>query len=606
MALLSLRDVSVGFGGTLVLEEISLQIERGERLGLLGRNGVGKSTLLKIIAGELAPDEGAIVRQQGLRVAYLTQEVPQDLAGTVAEVVAGGLDAARTAAGDDADEAWRGRLQLDTILARMQLDPAADFTQLSAGLKRRVLLARGLVCDPDIVLLDEPTNHLDTDAIAWLETALVRYNGTLVFVTHDRAFLRKLATRIIEIDRGRLIDWSCDYDTFTARKGAVLAAEASQQVEFDKKLAQEEAWIRQGIEARRTRNEGRVRALERLREQRRARREQPGALRIQTQEAERSGKLVLRAAGVSFGHGDAAVVRDLTTTIMRGDKVGIVGPNGSGKTTLLRLLIGELPPHAGTVRHGANLTIAYFDQLRAQLDEDRTVLDNVADGREFITVNGRPRHVIGYLQEFLFTPERARVYASTLSGGERNRLLLARLFARPANVLVLDEPTNDLDLETLELLEELLQEYEGTLLLVSHDRELLNNVVASTLALEEDGHVGEYAGGYDDWVRQRPAVGADAPTGPAPKAAPRPSAPERPRRLTFKERQELNALPGQIEALEAEQSRLYREMANPMIYQQRGEQVAQATARLAAIERELADAYARWEALEAVGARDPA
>ncbi len=606
MALLSLRDVSVGFGGTLVLEEISLQIERGERLGLLGRNGVGKSTLLKIIAGELAPDEGAIVRQQGLRVAYLTQEVPQDLAGTVAEVVAGGLDAARTADGDDADEVWRGRLQLDTILARMQLDPAADFTQLSAGLKRRVLLARGLVCDPDIVLLDEPTNHLDTDAIAWLETALARYNGTLVFVTHDRAFLRKLATRIIEIDRGRLIDWSCDYDTFTARKGAVLAAEASQQVEFDKKLAQEEAWIRQGIEARRTRNEGRVRALERLREQRRARREQPGALRIQTQEAERSGKLVLRAAGVSFGHGDAAVVRDLTTTIMRGDKVGIVGPNGSGKTTLLRLLIGELPPHAGTVRHGANLTIAYFDQLRAQLDEDRTVLDNVADGREFITVNGRPRHVIGYLQEFLFTPERARVYASTLSGGERNRLLFARLFARPANVLVLDEPTNDLDLETLELLEELLQEYEGTLLLVSHDRELLNNVVASTLALEEDGHVGEYAGGYDDWVRQRPAVGADAPTGPAPKTAPRPSAPERPRRLTFKERQELDALPGRIEALEAEQSRLYREMANPMIYQQRGEQVAQATARLAAIERELADAYARWEALEAVGTRDPA
>ncbi len=608
MSLLSMRDVSIGFGGALVLERISLQIERGERLGLLGRNGVGKSTLLKIIAGELAPDEGEIVAgkgwQQGLRVAYLTQDVPQGLAGAVAEVVAAGLEPGSAAAtGDAAEEAWRRRLRLDTILARMQLDPGAEFGQLSAGLKRRVLLARGLVRDPDIVLLDEPTNHLDTDAIAWLEAYLLRYAGTLIFVTHDRAFLRKLATRIIEIDRGRLIDWSCDYDTFAARKGGVLAAEATQQAEFDKKLAQEEAWIRQGIEARRTRNEGRVRALERLRQQRRARREQPGVLRMQMQEAERSGKLVLRAADVSFSHGGAGVVRGLNTTILRGDKVGIVGPNGSGKTTLLRLLIGDLLPQTGTVQHGANLTIAYFDQLRAQLDEDRTVLDNVADGREFITVNGRPRHVVGYLQEFLFTAERARVYVSALSGGERNRLLLARLFAWPANVLVLDEPTNDLDLETLELLEELLLEYEGTLLLVSHDRELLNNVVTSTLALEADGRVSEYAGGYDDYVRQRAAPQADAPA-PRPERAPKPvrpaEAPERPRRLTFKERQELDALPGQIEALEAEQGRLYREMAAPELYQQRGDEVTQATARLKAIETELADAYARWEALEAM------
>lgn len=608
MSLLSMRDVSIGFGGALVLERISLQIERGERLGLLGRNGVGKSTLLKIIAGELAPDEGDIVAgkgwQQGLRVAYLTQDVPQGLAGAVAEVVAAGLEPVSAAAtGDAAEEAWRRRLRLDTILARMQLDPGAEFGQLSAGLKRRVLLARGLVRDPDIVLLDEPTNHLDADAIAWLEAYLLRYAGTLIFVTHDRAFLRKLATRIIEIDRGRLIDWSCDYDTFAARKGGVLAAEATQQAEFDKKLAQEEAWIRQGIEARRTRNEGRVRALARLREQRRTRREQPGVLRMQMQEAERSGRLVLRAAEVSFSHGGAWVVRGLNTTILRGDKVGIVGPNGSGKTTLLRLLIGDLLPQTGTVQHGANLTIAYFDQLRAQLDEDRTVLDNVADGREFITVNGRPRHVIGYLQEFLFTAERARVYVSALSGGERNRLLLARLFARPANVLVLDEPTNDLDLETLELLEELLLEYEGTLLLVSHDRELLNNVVTSTLALEADGRVSEYAGGYDDYVRQRAAPQADA-SAPRPDRAPksiRPAeAPERPRRLTFKERQELDALPGQIEALEAEQNRLYREMAAPEIYQQRGDEVTQATARLKAIETELADAYARWEALEAL------
>lgn len=611
MALFGMRDVSIGFGGELVLEGISLQIERGEQVGLLGRNGVGKSTLLKIIAGELAPDEGDIIRQQGLRVAYLTQEVPQELAGAVAEVVAGGLDAARPASGDDADEVWRRRLRLDTILARMQLDPAADFGQLSAGLKRRVLLARGLVRDPDIVLLDEPTNHLDTDAIAWLETYLLRYAGTLIFVTHDRVFLRKLATRIIEIDRGHLIDWSCDYDTFTQRKQGVLEAEATQQAEFDKKLAQEEAWIRQGIEARRTRNEGRVRALERLREQRRAHREQPGALRMQMQEAERSGKLVLRATGVSFGHCEAAVVRDLSITIMRGDKIGIVGPNGSGKTTLLRLLIGDLSPQVGAVRYGANLSIAYFDQLRSQLDEDRTVLDNVADGREFITVNGRPRHVIGYLQEFLFTSERARVYAGTLSGGERNRLLLARLFARPANVLVLDEPTNDLDLETLELLEELLLEYEGTLLLVSHDRELLNNVVTSTLALEADGRVSEYAGGYDDWVRQRPTPQAGAPVASAirrggvtpPLPASRPNVPERSRRLTFKERQELDALPGQIEALEDELAALYREMADPILYgsklPQRRDQVTQATARLAAIEHELADAYARWEMLEA-------
>lgn len=596
MALLSMRAVSIGFGGALVLEDISLQIERGERLGLLGRNGVGKSTLLKIIAGQLAADEGEIVRQQGLKVAYLSQEVPQELVGTVAEVVAGGLDEA-TSGGSD-DEVWRRRLRLDTILSRMQLDPAADFGRLSAGLKRRALLARGLVRDPDIVLLDEPTNHLDTDAITWLEAYLARYSGTLIFVTHDRIFLRKLATRIIEIDRGRLIDWSCDYDTFTARKQGVLAAETTQQAEFDKKLAQEEAWIRQGIEARRTRNEGRVRALERLRQQRRERREQPGPLRIQMQEAERSGKLVLRATGVSFSYGDAAVVRDLTTTIMRGDKIGIVGPNGSGKTTLLRLLIGELPPQTGTVRHGTNLGIAYFDQLRAQLDEDRTVLDNVADGREFITVNGRPRHVIGYLQEFLFTPERARVYASTLSGGERNRLLLARLFARPANVLVLDEPTNDLDLETLELLEELLLEYEGTLLLVSHDRELLNNVVASTLALEADGRVGEYAGGYDDWVRQRPAVAPEAPANNTPKAASKPVAVERPKRLTFKERQELDTLPARIEALENEQGRLHQELADPMLYQQHSDQVTQINARLAELEHELAEAFARWEALD--------
>ena len=599
MALLNVRDVSIGFGGALVLERISLQIERGERVGLLGRNGVGKSTLLKMMAGQLEPDEGTIARQQGLRVAYLTQETPQGLTGAVAAVVAGGLDAA--AAGDD-DGLWRRRLQMDTIISRMQLDPAADFELLSAGLKRRVLLARGLVRDPDIVLLDEPTNHLDIDAIAWLEDFLLRYGGTLVFVTHDRIFLQKLALRIIEIDRGRLVDWPCDYATFTARKQAILKAEAAQEMQFDKKLAQEEAWIRQGIEARRTRNEGRIRALEQLRGQRRERRAQPGALRMQLQEVERSGRLVIRAENASFGYGNRTLVRDLSTTIMRGDKVGIIGPNGAGKTTLLRLLLGELPPQSGTVRHGTNLEIAYFDQLRAQLDEDRTVLDNVADGREFINVNGRPRHVIGYLEDFLFSRERARVAVNVLSGGERNRLLLARLFARPANVLVMDEPTNDLDLETLEILEDLLLEYEGAVLLVSHDRELLNNVVTSTLALDGAGRVGEYAGGYDDWVRQRasPAPAektASRPVSPPPTAEPR-ARPERARGLTYREQREMEALPGRIEALEAEQSQLVQVMAAPAIYQGGGDAVVQTTARLAALEQELAEAYARWEALD--------
>ena len=602
MALLSIRDVSIGFGGSLVLEDINLQIERGERLGLLGRNGVGKSTLLKIIAGELAPDEGAIIRQQGLRVAYLAQDVPQGLSGTVAEVVAGGLDGLPLASLPGEDETWRRRLLTDTTISRMQLDPAAGFDALSAGLKRRVLLGRGLVRDPDILLLDEPTNHLDTDAIAWLEDFLPRYGGTLVFVTHDRIFLRKLATRIVEIDRARLIDWSCDYDTFTARKQAVLESEATQQTLFDKKLAQEEAWIRQGIEARRTRNEGRVRALEALRRQRSERREQSGLLRLRVQEAERSGRLVIQAEGVGFSYGERPIVRDFSTTIMRGDKVGIVGPNGSGKTTLLRLLLGELPPDSGTIGHGTNLEIAYFDQLRAQLDEDRTVIDNVADGHEFVTVNGVRRHLIGYLQDFLFTPERARVYVSVLSGGERNRLLLARLFARPANLLVMDEPTNDLDLETLELLEDLLLAYEGTLLLVSHDRELLNNVVSGTLALEENGRVGEYVGGYDDWVRQRPGPTGGRPAASTEAAAPQtaePSpAPARPRKLTYKEQRELETLPARIEALEAEQSRLYRDMADPTLYQQGGDEVVKATARLADLERELADAYARWEDLE--------
>ena len=609
MALLSLRDVSLGFGGHPILENINLQIERGERLGLVGRNGAGKSTLLKLIVGELEPENGDIVRERGVRVAYLSQEVPEGIAGPVREVIAAGLrpnmlDATALGAPDEpvsaADEAWKDRLLMDTIVSRMQLDPEAQFARLSAGLKRRVMLARGLVRDPDIVLLDEPTNHLDLGAIAWMEDFLLRYGGTLVFVTHDRIFLRRLATRIIEVDRGRLIDWACNYDTFSARKQAVLAAEATQQSEFDKKLAQEEAWIRQGIEARRTRNEGRVRALERMRSQRRERREHPGSLRMQVQEAERSGKLVIEAKGVDSGFDDRAIVRDFSTTIVRGDKLGIIGPNGSGKTTLLRLLIGEIAPRRGSIRHGANVELAYFDQLRAQLDEDATVFDSIADGRDFVTINGNRRHVIGYLQEFLFPIERLRATVSTLSGGERNRLLLARLFARPANVLVLDEPTNDLDLETLELLEDLLLAFEGTLLLVSHDRELLNNVVDGTLAMEPGGVVGEYAGGYDDWVRQRPASSAapaqnaNTPGTPRPRESPT----VRSTRLTYKERQELDALPAHLETLEAEQEALYAAMADANTYQGGGSDVVRAMARLAEIEQMLAAMYARWEELE--------
>lgn len=605
MALLSMRDVSIGFGGHPVLEHIDLQVERGERLGLLGRNGAGKSTLLKLIAGELAPEVGVIVRERGVRVAYLAQEVPEGISGTVYDVIAAGLQegvqGGAPAAAVDEDEAWRDRLLMDTILTRTQLDPAAQFPELSAGLKRRVMLARGLVRDPDIVLLDEPTNHLDLDAIAWMEDFLARYSGTLVFVTHDRTFLRRIATRIIEVDRGRLIDWACDYDTFTSRKQAVLSAETTQQAEFDRKLAQEEAWIRQGIEARRTRNEGRVRALERMRVQRSERRDGPGALRMQVQEAERSGKLVIEAKNAGFAYEGKPVVAGFSTTIVRGDKLGIVGPNGSGKTTLLRLLIGQLKPQSGSVRTGANVEIAYFDQLRAQLDENATVFDNIAEGRDFITLNGQRRHVMGYLQEFLFPPERARAYVSTLSGGERNRLLLARLFAKPANFLALDEPTNDLDLETLELLEDLLLAFEGTLLLVTHDRELLNNVVDGTLAMEPGGRVGEYAGGYDDWVRQRPAAQPKPGLAEKQPAAPvrqRESGTPRPAKRTYKERQELDGLPARIEALEAEQAGIYRQMADATTYQAGGDEVTRRTARLAEIEQTLAELYARWEELE--------
>jgi ATP-binding cassette subfamily F protein uup len=615
MALLSMRDVSIGYGGPPVLENLSLQIERGDRVCLLGRNGAGKSTLMRVIQGTLVPDSGEIIRQTGLRVAYLPQEVPQGLEGRTFDVVAGGVMAGpgEGPANDEGvseeglssppfhpEEEWRVQQQVAQVLSRMHLDPEAPFEALSAGLKRRVLLARGLARDPDILLLDEPTNHLDIDAITWLEDFLLRYGGTLLFVTHDRMFLRKLATRIIELDRGSLVDWSCDYDTFLQRKEEVLNAEAGQWNRFDKKLAQEEIWIRQGIKARRTRNEGRVRALENMREIRRERRERTGNVRMVMQDAERSGKLVVDAEGVSFSYRDHAILRDFSTTVMRGDKVGIIGPNGAGKTTLLRILVGEIPPAAGRLRLGSRLEAAYFDQLRAQLDESKSVQDNVADGNDTIIFNGSPRHVIGYLQDFLFSPERSRSPVSVLSGGERNRLLLARLFAKPSNVLILDEPTNDLDAETLELLEELLMDYPGTLFLVSHDRAFLNNVVTSTLVFEGEGRVAEYVGGYDDWLMQRRPDAVEKKARPGGKQEQQRTRPERPRKLTFKEQRELEALPQQIESLEAEQQALYHAMADPEFYKGEAHAIVEAKARLEALEQELEEAYQRWEALEAI------
>jgi ATP-binding cassette subfamily F protein uup len=628
MALVSFRDVTLAFAGPPLLDRATVQIERGQRVCLLGRNAAGKSTLLRLVGGALEPDAGEITREQGLRIATLPQDVPGEFRPTVFDEVAAGLGGLcellaeyhhlghelarqgtpalhgqldRVGRALDAAGGWQLQQQVDKTIDRMRLDPEADPATLSAGMKRRVLLARAIVQNPDLLLLDEPTNHLDIAATEWLEEFLLRYEGTLIFVTHDRMFLRKLATRILDLDRGQLTSWDCDYETYQKRKQSLLDAESQQWAAFDKRLAQEEVWIRTGIMARRTRNEGRVRALEKMRAARRDRRDRPGSVRVELPQAEQTGRLVIEAKNVTFAYDARPIVRDLSTMIMRGDRVGVIGPNGSGKTTLLRILLGELPPGEGNVRQGTHLEIAYFDQLHAQLDENRTLQDNVSDGAEAIMVNGSRRHIIGYLEDFLFTPEQARQSITKLSGGERNRLLLARLFARASNVLVMDEPTNDLDIETLELLEELLLDYPGTLLLVSHDREFLNNVVTSTLVLEGDGVVKEYAGGYDD--TRQPA--AEAPADKAQKAAarPKPARPpaERPRRLSYAEQRELKELPGLIESLEADVGRLHEVLADPVLYQKPGREIAQAKAELESLQQRLRAAYARWEALEAVG-----
>ena len=616
MPLAALDRVSIAFGHLPLLEEISLQIDARERVAIIGRNGTGKSTLLRIISGEVAPDGGTVWRQPALRIARLEQDVPLSADAPVFDVVAEGHTHHL-----DEDEAWLREHHVDLILSRLQLPPDAIVDTLSGGWRRRVLLARALVGQPDVLLLDEPTNHLDIDAITWLEDFLAEYPGAVLFVTHDRAFLQRLATRIVELDRGRLTSWPGDYATYLRRKEEALANEAAEQARFDKKLAEEEAWLRQGIKARRTRNEGRVRALMAMRAERADRRDQIGLVRLQAELADPSGKLVFEVDGISktyapqlaqppprserFGaHGgfSPAIVRNFSARIMRGDRIGLIGPNGAGKTTLLRMIIGELTPDEGEVRRGANVQVAYYDQQREQLDPEKTVFETVGDGNDTVTANGRTRHVHAYLRDFLFSNERARSPVKALSGGERNRLLLARLFTRPANVLVLDEPTNDLDLETLELLEAELVEWPGTLLLVSHDRAFLDNVVTSTFVFEGEGRVQEYVGGYEDWLRQRPEPSPPERTRRSSESSVA-TAVERStrRKLSYKERRELEALPARIEALEAEQGALNARIAGPDFYKEAPDAIRAALARADDLGREIAGAYARWHDLESHG-----
>ena len=626
MPLITLQNVDYSVGGPLLLERAELSIEPGERIALIGRNGAGKSTLLKLIAGELQPDDGQVRVQSGVRIARLEQEVPQDTGGSVFDVVAAGLGelgawlaqfhhlshAAEydpAAVGQvqskiDAADGWSLDRRVAEVLSRLELDGEAQFARLSGGMKRRVLLARALAGAPDLLLLDEPTNHLDIEAIDWLEAFLKEWQGSVVFITHDRRFLRALATRIVEIDRGQVSSWPGDFDNYQRRREERLHAEAQENARFDKLLAQEEAWIRQGIKARRTRDEGRVRRLKAMRSERAQRRELGGNVRMEAAQGESSGKKVIEAKGLSFVFGDRVMVEDFSTVVLRGDRIGLVGPNGSGKTTLLKLLLGELPPRSGELKLGTNLQVAYFDQYRAGLREDWNAMENVAGGQDFVELNGSRKHVLAYLQDFLFTPERARAPITRLSGGERNRLLLARLFAQPSNLLVMDEPTNDLDVETLELLEELLADYAGTLLLVSHDRDFLDNVVTSTLVMEGRGRVGEYVGGYSDWLRQRPAPAAAVAAKPAarPAAVDAPPAavpvPAGKRKLSYKEGRELEQLPARIDALEGELAQLAEAMSSPGFYQQDAGAVTAHTARMAQAQAELDAAYARWAELD--------
>ncbi|KDC75500.1 ABC transporter, ATP-binding protein [Bordetella bronchiseptica MBORD635] len=592
-SLITLTDVQLAYGHHPLLDHADFAIQEGERIGLIGRNGAGKSSLLRLLDGRTQPDDGDIARSSGLRVATVEQEPALDETGTVFDVV---CDAHAH------PEDWQRPARVRAALERLGLPAEAAIASLSGGMRKRVALARALVDEPDLLLLDEPTNHLDFDGIAWLEAILRNWKGAAVIITHDRRFLDAVATRIVELDRGRLLSFPGNFSQWQERKAQWLEAERLEQARFDKLLAQEEVWIRKGIEARRTRNEGRVRRLEQLRVERAERRERVGNVSLALAQGQRSGKLVAELQDVGKAFGDKVVVRDYSTTILRGDRIGIVGPNGAGKTTLLKLLLGELPPDSGTVRQGSNVSVAYFDQMRAQLDENATLVDIISPGSEWVEIGGARKHVMSYLGDFLFSPARAGSPVSSLSGGERARLLLARLFARPANVLVLDEPTNDLDIETLELLEELLQEYAGTVLLVSHDRAFLNNVVTQTIAAEGDGRWRDYVGGYDEWQAQRPAQAAapkaEKPAETAKPAAARPK-PVRAARLSAWDLRELEALPDAIAAIEARQAELSGKLADGSLYRDAPDEVERINAELATLESELEEKFARWELLEA-------
>ncbi|QUE74282.1 ATP-binding cassette domain-containing protein [Stutzerimonas stutzeri] len=632
MTLLKLTNVSLAYGNNPLLDGVSWQIARGERVCIIGRNGTGKSSMLSLVKGSQLPDDGEIWRAPGLKIGELPQELPLADERTVFDVVAEGLAGVGQLLADyhhlsqniqneadldklmhvqqelEAKDGWRLQQLVDSTLSRLQLPADKTLAELSGGWRRRVLLAQALVSEPDLLLLDEPTNHLDIGAIAWLEEALTGFNGAVLFITHDRAFLQNLATRILELDRGHMIDWNGDYASFLVHKEQQLAAEETANALFDKKLAQEEVWIRQGIKARRTRNEGRVRALKALRAERSERREHQGKANIQIDAAEKSGKQVIVVEHATFAHsGGEPLIRDFSMVLQRGDRIGLLGANGTGKTTLLKLLLGDLQPSSGKVEAGTRLEVAYFDQLRHQLELEKTVIDNVAEGRDFITIDGQNRHVLSYLGDFLFSPQRARTPVKALSGGERARLLLAKLFSKPANLLVLDEPTNDLDVETLELLEEVLLGFQGTVLMVSHDRAFLDNVVTSTLVFEGNGVVREYVGGYQDWLRQggsprllgvaetkesKTEAPASKPAAPVAEAAPAK------KKLSYKVQRELEALPGKIDAVEKNIAALQAEIAQPTFYQQTAEHTGETIARLEALQKELDELLERWAELE--------
>lgn len=624
MSLIRFEDVSLDFGEQKILTSAELAIEPAERICLIGRNGAGKSTTLKLITGEIEPDHGAVIRQSGLVVSQLAQALPEAMDLPVFEVVRSGLSGIQALLDEyqhrsrgtldsqgledledlqqriDSHGGWNIEQRIETTITELDLPADRKMSELSGGWRRRVALARALVQKPDLLLLDEPTNHLDIVTIQWLENVVYSCAGSVLFITHDRAFLQKLATRIVEIDRGKLTSWPGDYANFLRRKEQALEDESRSNALFDKKLEQEEIWIRQGIKARRTRNEGRARALMKLREERAKRVKRDGSARIHIEEADPSGRKVIRAKNVSYSYDGKPLIQNFSTRIMRGDRIGILGNNGVGKTTLLRLLLGDLKPQTGTIKHGTNIVIAYFDQLRESLDENKSVAENVGDGRTYIKLNGKDRHIIGYLKGFLFSPKRAQTPVRALSGGERNRVILAKLFTRPANLLVLDEPTNDLDMETLEVLEERLTGYSGTLIVVSHDRDFLDNVVTSVLVFEADGSVQEYVGGYSDWLRQgRALADTENPVSSASRsnAARAAGSTLKPKKLGFNQQRELDTLPGKIESLESKLAELQSRIADPQFYEQAHDKVKTVLEQFDTVQREIELALQRWTKL---------